>query len=246
MNQEFTNDEMEIDLLDLAYMLLDKWHYLLVCLLIGAVLLNAYAFFFIDPTYESTSKLYVVSASDDSVVNLSDLNLGTSLTADYEELMLSYPVLNRVIDKLNLDMTSDQLKKFYSLNNPSDTRILQITATTTDPQFSMDLAETMAEEAASYLPETMSTLAPNIAQHAKLADHKAGPSYMKYTMIGAILGLILMAGVLIVQYLMDDTIHTAEDMEEYFGLVPLTTIPESAQVIDVEEEEHTGKRGRKR
>lgn len=246
MNQEFTNDEMEIDLLDLAYMLLDKWHYLLVCLLIGAVLLNAYAFFFIDPTYESTSKLYVVSASDDSVVNLSDLNLGTSLTADYEELMLSYPVLNRVIDKLNLDMTSDQLKKFYSLNNPSDTRILQITATTTDPQFSMDLAETMAEEAVSYLPETMSTLAPNIAQHAKLADHKAGPSYMKYTMIGAILGLILMAGVLIVQYLMDDTIHTAEDMEKYFGLVPLTTIPESAQVIDVEEEEHTGKRGCKR
>lgn len=246
MNQEFTNDEMEIDLLDLAYMLLDKWHYLLVCLLIGAVLLNAYAFFFIEPTYESTSKLYVVSASDDSVVNLSDLNLGTSLTADYEELMLSYPVLNRVIDKLNLDMTSDQLKKLYSLNNPSDTRILQITATTTDPQFSMDLAETMAEEAVSYLPETMSTLAPNIAQHAKLADHKAGPSYMKYTMIGAILGLILMAGVLIVQYLMDDTIHTAEDMEKYFDLVPLTTIPESAQVIDVEEEEHTGKRGCKR
>ena len=246
MNQEFTNDEMEIDLLDLAYMLLDKWHYLLVCLLIGAVLLNAYAFFFIEPTYESKSKLYVVSASDDSVVNLSDLNLGTSLTADYEELMLSYPVLNRVIDKLNLDMTSDQLKKLYSLNNPSDTRILQITATTTDPQFSMDLAETMAEEAVSYLPETMSTLAPNIAQHAKLADHKAGPSYMKYTMIGAILGLILMAGVLIVQYLMDDTIHTAEDMEKYFGLVPLTTIPESAQVIDVEEEEHTGKRGCKR
>ena len=246
MNQEFTNDEMEIDLLDLAYMLLDKWHYLLVCLLIGAVLLNAYAFFFIEPTYESTSKLYVVSASDDSVVNLSDLNLGTSLTADYEELMLSYPVLNRVIDKLNLDMTSDQRKKLYSLNNPSDTRILQITATTTDPQFSMDLAETMAEEAVSYLPETMSTLAPNIAQHAKLADHKAGPSYMKYTMIGAILGLILMAGVLIVQYLMDDTIHTAEDMEKYFGLVPLTTIPESAQVIDVEEEEHTGKRGCKR
>ena len=69
---------------------------------------------------------------------------------------------------------------------------------------------------------------------------------MKYTMIGAILGLILMAGVLIVQYLMDDTIHTAEDMEKYFGLVPLTTIPESAQVIDVEEEEHTGKRGCKR
>ena len=246
MNQERFNQEMEIDLLDLAYMLLDHWHYLLVCILAGAILLNAYSFFFIRPTYQSTSKLYVVSASDDAVVNLSDLNLGTSLTADYEELMLSYPVLNRVIDKLDLDMTSEQLKRLYTLNNPNDTRILKITATTTDPQLSMDLAETMAEVAISYLPDTMSTLAPNIAQHAKLADHKAGPSYRKYTMMGAMLGFVLMAGILIVIYLMDDTVHTAEDMEKYFGLVPLTTIPESDQVIDMEEELHTGKRGRKR
>lgn len=246
MNQERFNEEMEIDLLDLAYMLLDHWHYLLVCLLAGAILFNAYSFFLIRPTYESTSKLYVVSASDDAVVNLSDLNLGTSLTADYEELMLSYPVLNRVIDKLDLDMTSDELKKLYTLSNPKDTRILKITATTTDPQFSMDLAETMAEVAISYLPDTMSTLAPNIAQHAKLADRKAGPSYSKYTMMGAMLGFVLMAGILVVIYLMDDTVHTAEDMEKYFGLVPLTTIPESDQVVDLEEESHTGKRGRKR
>ena len=93
MNEELTNDEVEIDLVDLGYVLLDKWRYLLISLIAGAVLLGAYSFFFIAPTYESTVKLYVVSASDDSVVNLSDLNLGTSLTADYEQLMLSYPVI---------------------------------------------------------------------------------------------------------------------------------------------------------
>ena len=84
MNQKEQNEEMEIDLLDLAYMLLDNWHYLLICLLAGALLLNAYSFFCIQPTYQSTSKLYIVSTSDDSVVNLNDLNLGTSLTSDVE------------------------------------------------------------------------------------------------------------------------------------------------------------------
>lgn len=114
MNEELTNDEVEIDLVDLGYVLLDKWRYLLISLIAGAVLLGAYSFFFIAPTYESTAKLYVVSASDDSVVNLSDLNLGTSLTADYEQLMLSYPVLNRVIDRLDLDVTSmNWLKLFH-------------------------------------------------------------------------------------------------------------------------------------
>lgn len=49
MNQKDMNDEMEIDLLDLAYMLMDHWHHLLLCLLAGAVIFNAYAFFGIQP-----------------------------------------------------------------------------------------------------------------------------------------------------------------------------------------------------
>ena len=72
MNEELTNDEVEIDLVDLGYVLLDKWRYLLISLIAGAVLLGAYSFFFIAPTYESTAKLYVVSASDDSVVKVSN------------------------------------------------------------------------------------------------------------------------------------------------------------------------------
>lgn len=242
------SQEEVIDLLDMAYMLLDKWHYLLLSLLAGAVLFNAWAFFGIEPTYESTAKLYVASVSNDAVVNLSDLNLGTSLTKDYEQLMLSYPVLNRVIDKLSLETTSDELSNCYSLSNPSDTRILEIKATSTDPQLAVQLADTMAEVAVDYLPETMNTMAPNIAQQAKLAEHKANPSYSKYTLIGAFLGVLLCAGVFVAGYLLDDTVHTAEDMEKYFGIVPLTTIPDSDEVIDHDEDEELErrrKRGRK-
>ena len=54
-------------------------------------------------------------------------------------------------------------------------------------------------------------------------------------MMGGLLGLVLCCGVLVVRYLMDDTIHTAEDMEKYFGTAPLTTIPDSTQVEDMEE-----------
>ena len=52
MNQKQSNDELEIDLLEVAGMLLEKWHYLLVCFLAGAVLFNAFAFFGIKPKYE--------------------------------------------------------------------------------------------------------------------------------------------------------------------------------------------------
>ena len=219
-------EETEIDLIDLAWALLDKIHYIVLCFLIGAVIMNAYSYFLVRPTYKSTAKMYVVSASKNSVVDLDALNIGTSLTADYEQLMLSYPVLEQVINKLNLDMDSDTLAKMITLENPTDTRILNINVVSTDPKNARDIANTLMDVSVDYLPKTMSTNAPNVAQKAKLADHKDGPSYTKYTIIGALAGAFLYCMYLVVKYLMDDTIHTADDMEKYFDIVPLAVIPD--------------------
>ena len=235
-----TEQEAEIDLIDLAWALLDKIHYIVLCFLIGAVIMNAYSYFLVRPTYKSTAKMYVVSASKNSVVDLDALNIGTSLTADYEQLMLSYPVLEQVINKLNLDMDSDTLAKMITLENPTDTRILNINVVSTDPKSARDIANTLMDVSVDYLPKTMSTNAPNVAQKAKLADHKDGPSYTKYTMIGALAGAFLYCMYLVVKYLMDDTIHTADDMEKYFDIVPLAVIPDVSELAP-EKQQKKGK-----
>ena len=235
-----TEQEAEIDLIDLAWALLDKIHYIVLCFLIGAVIMNAYSYFLVRPTYKSTAKMYVISASKNSVVDLDALNIGTSLTADYEQLMLSYPVLEQVINKLNLDMDSDTLAKMITLENPTDTRILNINVVSTDPKSARDIANTLMDVSVDYLPKTMSTNAPNVAQKAKLADHKDGPSYKKYTMIGALAGAFLYCMYLVVKYLMDDTIHTADDMEKYFDIVPLAVIPDVSELAS-EKQQKKGK-----
>ena len=235
-----TEQEAEIDLIDLAWALLDKIHYIVLCFLIGAVIMNAYSYFLVRPTYKSTAKMYVVSASKNSVVDLDALNIGTSLTADYEQLMLSYPVLEQVINKLNLDMDSDTLAKMITLENLTDTRILNINVVSTDPKSARDIANTLMDVSVDYLPKTMSTNAPNVAQKAKLADHKDGPSYKKYTMIGALAGAFLYCMYLVVKYLMDDTIHTADDMEKYFDIVPLAVIPDVSELAS-EKQQKKGK-----
>ena len=235
-----TEQEAEIDLIDLAWALLDKIHYIVLCFLIGAVIMNAYSYFLVRPTYKSTAKMYVVSASKNSVVDLDALNIGTSLTADYEQLMLSNPVLEQVINKLNLDMDSDTLAKIITLENPTDTRILNINVVSTDPKSARDIANTLMDVSVDYLPKTMSTNAPNVAQKAKLADHKDGPSYTKYTIIGALAGAFLYCMYLVVKYLMDDTIHTADDMEKYFDIVPLAVIPDVSELAS-EKQQKKGK-----
>ncbi len=237
---------IEIDLMDLGCMLLDKIHYITACLLIGALLFGAFSFFFITPTYKSTAKLYVVSASTDSVVNLSDLNLGASLTSDYEELMLSYPVLDQVIAELDLELNEEELKKMITLTNPADTRILNVNVVSTDRKLSRDVANELAEIAVEYLPKAMSTNAPNLAQKARMADHKSGPSYIRYILIGAVLGALLCCLSLSLNFLMDDTVRSADDMEKYFGLVPLATVPEGEGFCESENKENEGARRSKK
>ena len=80
--------------------------------------------------------------------------------------MLSYPVLEQVINKLNLDMDSDTLAKMITLENPTDTRILNINVVSTDPKSARDIANTLMDVSVDYLPKTMSTNAPNVAQKA--------------------------------------------------------------------------------
>jgi capsular polysaccharide biosynthesis protein len=259
MNQknEITNtagfvadSEMEIDLIDLGFYIFERLHTVILCFLAGAVVLNLYAYCMIAPTYESMAGMYVVSSSTDSVVDLTDLNLGSSLTSDYEELILSYTVLNQVIENQKLDMSVAALRSMISLENPADTRILNITVTSTDAKQAKDIANEVVEVSVKYLPETMNTLEPSIYEEARVADHKAGPSYMKYTMMGAIIGAGLYLAYLVFSYLMDDTIKDAEDLEKIFGLVPLTVIPENEQFHlhdnELEQKKHKGFLGRGR
>ena len=95
-------EETEIDLLELFYYLKAKLVWLISFFVIGAVIAGLITYFLITPKYTATSKLYMVSASSDSIVNLSDLNLGTSLTDDYVELLKIRPIFEEIIKELDL------------------------------------------------------------------------------------------------------------------------------------------------
>ena len=120
------DEEMEIDLLELFQFFKSRFLILLVVLLLGAVLAGGITKFLITPKYTATSKLYMVSASNDSVIDLTDLNLGTSLSEDYAELIKIRPILEEVIKDYDLSYTYEDLVKMLTIAPVGDTRILAI------------------------------------------------------------------------------------------------------------------------
>ena len=226
IKQSYDEPDEEIDLLDLFGFYLSKLVWLIAALVIGAAIFGAYTWFLVPDRFTATSRMYMVSASSDSVLNLSDLNLGTSISNDYVELMKSRPVIEEVIEDLGLDYSYEQILGMISLSVVNNTRIVRIAVTSTDPEEAMSIANRVAIVSKEQLPKVMEAPSPTIAEYAILPTQKSGPSLKKNVAIGALIGLVIVLVIFTIIYLMDDTIKTSEDVEKFFGAMPLAVIPE--------------------
>lgn len=239
MENRTENDEIEIDLLEVFSILLSKLWLILSAGLFMALVCFAVSKFLLTPTYESTTKIYILNKTDNSSVTYSDVQMGTQLTKDYAELINSRYVLEEVIQKLSLPMEYKELLKKVSVTTPSDTRIVSITVTDTDPVQAMNIANCIREAASDHIQNVMDIEAVNVVETANMPTEKAGPSVMKWTLIGGMLGVLILCAIILVQYLLDDTIKSSEDVEKYLGLSTLALIP-------VSEDASTGKKKKKR
>lgn len=218
--------EIEIDLLDLFSFYRTKLKYIIGAFVLGALIAGLFTQFAIAPKFTATSTMYMVSSSTGSAIDLSELTMGTSLSNDYVELIKTRPIIEEVTGELGLDYDYDTVLGMLDLSAVSDTRILKINVTSKDKKEAAAIANAIAIKAEKELPKLMDAPKPHIAEKAVVPTKKSSPSLMKNTLIGALVLLLLTLVILTVMYLMDDTIKSSEDLEKYFGIMPLTVIPE--------------------
>lgn len=240
------NQQAEIDLVDLFGFYMSRWPLLVAAVLIGAIVAGTFTYFLIPDRFTAVSRMYMVSASSDSVVSLADLNIGTSLSSDYVELMQSRPVIEDVIDKLELEYSYEQMLGMINLSVVPNTRIVKISVTSTDPREAMEIANQLARTSKVQLPKVMEAPTPSIAEPAILPTRRSSPSLSKNVAIGSLLALMAVLGVLTALYLLDDTIKTSEDLDKVLGIMPLSLIPEGKIGEKRSDEETDDKKPRKK
>lgn len=224
MEKQYESDEIEIDLKELFFELLVEWKKIAVSTVLAGLIMFIVSAFILTPQYQSTSKLYVLSKST-SITSLTDLQMGTNLTNDYMEIVGGRPILDQVIANLGLDYTYGQLGSMIGFSNPSDSRILEITVTHPDPKVAKKIADEMANVAAAFIAEKMDQDPPSVIQYGYIENNPVSPSIVKNTAIGLLAGAFLAMAVVIVTYLMNDTIMTPDDMERKVGIQVLASLP---------------------
>ncbi len=228
MENRRENDEIEIDLLELCSVLFGRLWLILSAGLFAALICFAVSKFIITPYYESTTKIYILNKTDNASVTYSDVQMGTQLTKDYAELINSRYVLEEVIQRLSLNEDYKSLLGKVSVSTPTDTRIVSITVEDKDPVQAMNTANCIREAASEHIQNVMDIEAVNVVETANMPTEKAGPSVIIWTLTGGMIGVFLLCAIILVRYLLDDTIKSSEDVEKYLELSTLALIPVAA------------------
>ncbi|MBQ9140652.1 MAG: protein-tyrosine kinase, partial [Lachnospiraceae bacterium] len=214
MEQNYNSDELEIDLMEI-FMVIMHWIWMIILVaVIGGVAAFLYSKFMITPTYESTSRIVVLNQTSENLT-YNDLSMSTQLTNDYPELITSRYVVESVIDTFGLDTTYEKFVSKVNVSTTTNSRIIDITLTDTDPLMAKELVDELREVASKRIEEVMQIDAVNVVDEGNVPTSPAGPNVMKWTLIGILAGGFLSVAVVIVLYLLDDTIKSSEDIEKY-------------------------------
>lgn len=217
--------EFEIDFGELIYVLWKKaWIIILVAVMFAASAF-AYANYTAVDMYKSTTTVFFVPKNLDGSFSMNAFVQGEEFINDYEEIVKSNYVLNKVIDNLNLNMSSTQLAETISLATDDNTRVVSISVIANDPYLAKDIANKVRELSAERIIEIFGADAVFTIDEANLPLQTTGSGVKKTTLMGAVVGFAIPCVIIAAIHLFNNTIVIPDDVENYLDLSVLGVIP---------------------
>ena len=229
METENIGNEIEIDVVGLFWAI---WHKILLIVLVGIITAGiafGYSKYLIRPQYVSTTQVYILSKQDANQKTLTtqDIAFATYLTNDYQVLLKSEPVLQEVKDELGINLTTEKLASMINVElYEEDTRIINISVTSTDPKQAKQIADKVRDVANEKTKSVMNGIeAVNPIDEAKLPKAPSSPNIKKNTVLGFLFGFGISVIVVAILFILDDTIKTPDDIEKKLQISVLASIP---------------------
>ena len=212
-----------VDLMGMFFRILERFWIVLVSAVICGIIMGILAENSVT-TYSATSKLYIVH-KDSSDVNIADLQLGTALTLDYQEVFKTWEVHEMVIKELDLPYSYQQMQSMLTISNPEDTRILYITVTHSDAKMAAAIANSYAKAAKEFIIDTMEGVEPSNFSIALEPGVGYSASVGVSAVIGFVGGGVLAVAILALLFVLDARPRSPEAIQQYGGIPTLSVFP---------------------
>ncbi len=222
------NNESTVKFRDLLYLFVSRlWILILVAVIVGGSVF-AVNFVTYNPMYKSTGSIYILR-QDSDVENNSDYNsdfsLALSVVSDCTKLLTSRTVLNQVIEDNSLSYSYAELSSMISINNPSNTRYLEISAVSDSPEKSKLIVDSVCEIGKDQIVSVMGFDQVNVVDEGTLPTEPYNSIFSYTIIISALVAFLLTYVLFALIYIFDDKISDPDILEKQLDLNVLAMIP---------------------
>ena len=220
------DDEDVIDLLEVARAILK--HIKLIILL--CVIFGAAGFFgtkfLIAPTYTASTSIYLTpQISESGSLDYNSQMANSKLVTNAVNLLTQNNIMSEVAKDVGMENAAS-VKKCITVTNEANTEIITITATTTDPKLSKDIANGTVSTFTKVMQKNLNVRNIEVVDKAKLSYVPSGPNIKMNTMLATLVGGVIGVGYAVLRFLFDNRLRTKEEAEKYLGIPVFCEIPE--------------------
>ena len=209
MNNDYINDEMEIDLLELLKCLLKNSKKILICTFACGLVAFVLSAFILPKSYNSSTDITIVPAGQ---------------PMDYTSYLVGDRVLNDVSSKLKMDSAS-LFESIEATRDSNNSYNYNITVTTNDPEKSCKVADKVVDSFKSQLASELNLNGVTTVNEAQVNNVPVNPNVKKNTLIGLFIGIVGSVGVITLCFLFDKHFKNKDEVEAYLGVDVLAEIP---------------------
>lgn len=216
----------EIDLLELFRAILKHIKLIIVlCILFGVG-----GFFgtklLITPTYTASTSIYLTpQISETGSLDYNSQMANSKLVTNVVNLLTQNNIMSEVAKDVGLE-SAKNVKDALTVSNETNTEIITITASTTDPKLSKDIANSTVSTFINRMQKNLNVRNIEVVDKAKLSYIPSGPNVKKNTLLATMVGFVLGCGYAVLKFLLDNRLRTKEEAEKYLGVPVFCEIPE--------------------
>ena len=215
-------NEIEFDLLQMLSYLLKRVWIIILAMAVFAAAGSAINKKNEVPLYTARCRAFVFRTGSDG--NYTDALGSLYLVKNCQVILQGEEVAKMVVENLDLQMHHSVITSSVVVDYEDDTHILEVSYTDTDPVRAAWILNELCSVSETYIPKLMENTTFTTMYEAEIPTVPTEGTAKNDAILGAAIGMVLSAAVLVVLFLLDDTIRSEDDVERYLGLSTLTAV----------------------
>lgn len=219
-------EEQVISIAEIFDSIKKRWLMIVAITVLAAVAAGIFSFFIIKPQYEASTKVFIgKEEGSDQAYNQNDVAMYQKLMKTYSETIKTKDLIDRALDKVNTELTAENVLANLTVVPVADTQILQIKFKGLD---NVEVKNVLDSITAEFI-ETSKTLVSNgnirILEKSEVPQKPISPNKTMNIAIAFLLGLMVSIGLCFLLEFMDNTFKNKEQLERELDIPVLGVIP---------------------